>query len=90
MRIWNWLARLLLLAVLTAGPVYGAQPEVKLVAPETLKGMLADPQVVVIDVRAPGSWAKSDRKIKGAVRQDPERVALWGPTLARDKKLVLY
>ena len=57
---------------------------------DTLKSWLSDPQVVLLDVRAPQDWQKSDKKIKGAQRRDPEAVKTWGPTLPKDKKIVLY
>jgi len=46
--------------------------------------------VVILDVRAPDDWEKSDKKIKGAVRKDPKDVKTWAATLPKDKKIVLY
>jgi len=57
---------------------------------ETVKSWLGDPQVLIIDVRTGHSWEQSDKKIRGAVRQDPQKVTEWGPTLPKDKKIVLY
>ncbi len=57
---------------------------------ETLNGWLTDPQVIVLDVRAPNDWQSSDKKIKGAVRQDPKEVKTWAANLPKDKKTVLY
>ena len=58
---------------------------------ETLKGWLSDPQVLILDVRQPKDWDGSDKKIKGAVRQDPKaEVKTWAATLPKDKKIVLY
>lgn len=57
---------------------------------ETLKSWLADPQVIVLDVRIAQDWATSNRKIKGARHQDPQEVKAWGPGLPKDKKIVLY
>lgn len=78
--------------LLVAPPVtsLAAQPEMKYIDLETLKGMLGDPQVMIIDVRVPSSWADSDKKIKAAVRQDPGKVPTWAKTLAKDQKIVLY
>jgi rhodanese-related sulfurtransferase len=56
----------------------------------TLKSWLADPQVVILDVRAANDWEGSDKKIKGAVRQDPKDMKTWAATLPKDKKIVLY
>ena len=57
---------------------------------ETLKTWLADPQVVILDVRAPNDWQGSDKKIKGAVRQDPKEIKTWAASLPKEKKIVLY
>jgi rhodanese-related sulfurtransferase len=61
-----------------------------LVDQETLKSWLSDPQVLILDVRAPKDWNVSDKKIKGAVRQDPDEVKTWAANLPKDKKIVLY
>jgi rhodanese-related sulfurtransferase len=58
--------------------------------PDTLKSWLADPQVIILDVRRPRDWQSSDKKIKGAVRQEPEDVKVWAATLPKDKRIILY
>ena len=72
------------------GTGYAAAKEVPRVEKESLKGWLGDPNVLVIDVRAAGDWQASDRKIKGALRQDPQEVKAWAATLPKEKKIVLY
>jgi rhodanese-related sulfurtransferase len=67
-----------------------AQKEVQRVDKDSLKSWLGQPDVLIIDVRAPRDWSRSDNKIKGAVRRDPGKVAVWGKTLPKDKKIVLY
>ena len=57
---------------------------------EELKGMLGDPEVVVVDVRAGSSWTGSTTKIKGAVREDPKAVQSWFQKYPKDKTLVFY
>ena len=57
---------------------------------DTLKGWLSDHQVIILDVRQPQDWQASDKKIKGAVRQDPNEVKTWTAGLPKDKKVVLY
>jgi rhodanese-related sulfurtransferase len=87
----KFLRALLLLAFMTpACAGLGTCPEVNLISPETLKGMLGDSQVLILDVRAPKSWAESADKIPGAVRYDPSQAKVWGPTLPQDKQIVLY
>jgi rhodanese-related sulfurtransferase len=57
---------------------------------ETLKSWLGNPEVVILDVRVAKDWQGSDKKIKGAVRQDPKDVKTWAASLPKDKKIVLY
>lgn len=60
------------------------------IAPETVKGWLGDPQVLIIDVRQPKDWQSSATKIKGALRLNPDDVKTWAAMLPKDKKIVLY
>jgi rhodanese-related sulfurtransferase len=58
---------------------------------EELKAMLGKPELVVIDVRQAGDLAKSNQKIKGAVREDPKQeVKSWADKYPKDKTIVLY
>jgi rhodanese-related sulfurtransferase len=84
------LLALLLVWLAPLGPAQAADPEVKRVDKDTLKGMLADPGLLIIDVRQPSDWDSSDRKITGAQRFLPDVVNAWGPKLPKDKKIVLY
>jgi hypothetical protein len=67
-----------------------AAPEAPRVDKETFKGWLGNPQVVILDVRAPDDWNSSAKKIKGAVRQDPKEMQTWAASLPKEKKIVLY
>jgi rhodanese-related sulfurtransferase len=58
--------------------------------PDTLKSWLADPQVVVLDVRSPQDWEGSNKKIKGALRRDYKDVATWAPGLPKNRRIVVY
>ena len=65
--------------------------KVQRITKEELKALLNDPSVVVIDVRTDWSWRESDKKIKGAVREDPlADVRTWASKYPREKKIVLY
>jgi rhodanese-related sulfurtransferase len=64
--------------------------EAKRMSIEELKAMLGNPDVVVIDVRAAGDWRSGKVKIKGAVREDPEKVESWMSKYPKDKTLVFY
>jgi hypothetical protein len=50
---------------------FAASEEVPRMAKEDLKAVLNDPNVVVLDVRASSDWNRSERKIKGAIRENP-------------------
>ncbi len=51
---------------------------------------LDHPQLLILDVRTPGSWQASDNKIKGAVRKNPDTFDSWANDLPKNKFLVLY
>ena len=58
---------------------------------EELKPMLGNPDVIIIDVRLDTDWEKSDSKIKGAVREDPEGdVQAWAEKYSKSKTIVFY
>ncbi len=57
---------------------------------EELKGKLGHSDLVIVDVRAGGSWEDSDSKIKGAVREDPKAVHDWIQKYPKDKTFVFY
>jgi rhodanese-related sulfurtransferase len=46
---------------------------------------------VIIDVRTDWSWKETDKKIKGAVREDSlAEVKTWAPKYPKEKRIVLY
>jgi len=58
---------------------------------EELKSMLGQSNLVILDVRIKDEWEKSDTKIKGAVRENPEKpIRSWAENYPRDKTLVFY
>lgn len=60
------------------------------ISKDELKAKLGSPNVVIVDVRIGNDWERSDEKIAGAVRMDPQAVDTWASTLPKDKELVLY
>ena len=65
--------------------------EVPRISTEELKALLGGPEVVIIDVRTGGDWDKSKEKIKGAVREDPNKsVKSWADKYSKDKTIVAY
>jgi hypothetical protein len=90
-RISVVLAGLLISAFL--GCVAGWSPEDRTprMTKEALKLLLGGPGVVVVDVRVPEEWKKSDRQIQGANHEDPEKdIMKWADKYPRDKMLVFY
>jgi rhodanese-related sulfurtransferase len=77
-----------LLAVLFWTPAFAGS--VATMDKETLKTMMDDADVVILDVRAGRDWKSSEFKIKGAVRANPGEFSAWGTQYAKDKKFILY
>ena len=88
--------RILVLAIVmvfAAAAVFAssaAAQDVKRMTIEELKGMLGNPDLVIIDARKDGDWKLSKVKIKGAVREDLEKVDTWMNKYPKDKTLVFY
>jgi hypothetical protein len=57
---------------------------------EELKALLGSPDLILIDVRFGKDWSESDRKIVGAVREDPQEFDMWKGKYPKTKTLVLY
>ena len=58
---------------------------------EELKSLLDRPDVIIVDVRLEVGWKKSQWKIKGAVREDPEKdIKSWADKYPKEKTLVFY
>jgi rhodanese-related sulfurtransferase len=69
----------------------GASPQVPRMSKDVLKGMLRNPDVIIIDVRLPGQWNGSKFKIMGAYHEDPGKSAeSWAAKYPKDKTIVLY
>lgn len=68
----------------------GKAKDVPRMSIDNLKSRLGDASLVVIDVRQPSDWDKSDLKIKGALREDPQNVSAWASKYSKDKTLVFY
>jgi hypothetical protein len=64
--------------------------EVPRMTTEELKGIIGNPDVVIIDTRADADWKGSDLKINGAVREDPKKMKDWIDKYSKDKTLVFY
>lgn len=71
----------------TAAP---AAKEVPLITKEALKPGIGSKELIIIDVRAGQDWSSSQKKIKGAVREDPDKVADWAKKYKPFQDIVLY
>ena len=68
----------------------GASIEVPRISIERTKEMLADPDVVIIDVRTAKTWWRSPSKIKNAVREELGTVERWAEKYPKNKTLIFY
>jgi rhodanese-related sulfurtransferase len=89
-RAMGWLAAVLSLGVVLAMVVPAMSQEVPRISKEDLKEMLGKPDVVILDVRTSSDWNASAVKVKGAVREEADRVDSWIGKYPKDKTLVLY
>ncbi len=64
--------------------------EVPRMAPGELAARLGGMDLLVLDVRAGADWKASDKKIQGALREDPGNVGDWASKYPKDKTVVLY
>jgi len=79
------------LVIFNALSAFAAAPaEAPRMEKEELKRRLGEKEIVVIDVRTQGDWEKSDFKIRGAAREEPQDTASWAGKYAKDKTIVLY
>jgi hypothetical protein len=78
----------LLLGLGLAFPAFAQ--EVPRIEPDRLEALLGAPDLVLLDVRAESQWRKSDRKIRGARRVNPDRPETWIGSLGRESRIVLY
>jgi hypothetical protein len=90
----RWITTLMVaVGLILAGCLYNVIPEpsVPRMTKEALKPLLGNPDVIIVDVRQPDDWTKSQEKIAGAVREDPEKdITSWATKYRKDKTLVFY
>jgi rhodanese-related sulfurtransferase len=88
-KIWRMIIVLIIWAMGTH--LAAADQEVPRITKEELKSMMGNPDLVILDVRTPSDWKVSQSKIKGAVREDPERATKsWAGKYEKRKTIVLY
>jgi rhodanese-related sulfurtransferase len=79
-----------LLIFVAAGYGIARAEDAPMITVEKLSSFLGKPDLVILDVRTPYDWKKSDVKIKGAVREDPMKFGAWIGKYPKEKTLVLY
>lgn len=57
---------------------------------DKLLELLDKQELILIDVRTGTDWKASTQKIKGAVREDPDKVETWMKKYPKDKTIVFY
>ena len=80
---------LIFMAAVFLSPLY-AGSDVPTMTKEELKAHIGVQGFVIIDVRKASDWKKSENKIKGAVREDPDAAKDWATKYPKDKAIVLY
>ena len=65
-------------------------PDIPRITIEELREKLADPEVIIIDVRPEQQWNSAKMKIAGAIHEDPAAIESWAGNYPKDKTIVLY
>ncbi len=83
-----WVVSLFLLSAFSGESLAKEAPRL---TKEELKGLMGNPDVIIIDVRTKADWESSKEKIKGAVREEPaKKVKDWADKYPKDKTLIFY
>ena len=86
-RFQSVLLLLFLSFALARGQALAAESKVQYIDAPALKGMLGDPNLVIIDTSQ--GWWTYDQKIPGSLIF-PEEASAWADKLSKDKTIVLY
>lgn len=82
---------LLLGVTATAWPMAAKQGKQTLrISKEEVKAMLGQPDVTILDVRTRPEWNSTNLKIRGAIREEPDRVDSWAVKYDKHKTIILY
>jgi 3-mercaptopyruvate sulfurtransferase SseA len=65
-------------------------PDIPRITKEQLTEKLADPDIVILDVRPEQQWKGTKLKILGAIHEDPTAIESWAGKYPKDKTIVLY
>ena len=92
----NLFAATVLIVVLLAGILLcrtaasAASIEVPRISIERTKQMLANPEVVIIDVRTAKTWWRSPSKIENAVREELGSLERWAEKYPKNTTLIFF
>ena len=93
----RFIALVLFFSVLLAGVAINVDPtdasssgDIPFISIEDLKAKLAEPSVVILDVRIPKHIAASRSKIKGAIWVNPKEIDQWVHSFPKDSTYVLH
>lgn len=64
--------------------------EVTKISKEELKPILGNSDIIILDVDREGNWEGRNRKILGAVRENPKEIESWMTKYPKNKTLILY
>jgi hypothetical protein len=87
----NYLLGLILMfaSCILFSPLY-AGSDTPTMTKEELKAHIGVKDFFIVDVRTASDWKKSEYKIKGALREDPDGAKDWSSKYSKDKAIVLY
>jgi len=89
-RITYWMAATLVTLAMGFNLAIASE-KVPRMSKEQLKEMVGKPDVVILDVRSSSDWGKTETKILGAIREDPNKpTKSWAEKYGKDKTIVLY
>jgi predicted sulfurtransferase len=65
-------------------------PQVPRISKEEVRDLLAQPDVVLLDVRPEEEWRSGDFKLPGAVHENPLEFASWASKYSKEMTLIIY
>jgi hypothetical protein len=65
-------------------------PEIPRITKEELRKMLADPDLIILDVRPEQQWKQAKRILPGAIHENCDDIESWVNKYPKDKTFVLY
>lgn len=89
-RLLKILIRALSVVIISIVAMTALATDVYRMTKEELKPKLGNPDIVIVDVRIGRDWKASEVKIKGAIREDVQKVDSWAKKYSKGKTFVLY